>query len=143
VSVIDIAPVEYAGACHCGALRVRYRTALLPRDWQIRACQCSFCRAHAALTTSDPEGELVLSGREPLLQRYRFGSGTTEFWICRQCGVYVSATMDGRGVLNVHCLRPISADTCVPIPMQYGEESVERKRERRAARWTPLRSTEA
>ncbi len=129
---------EYPAGCHCGALQARYRTALAPSSWEIRACQCSFCRAHAAITTSDPGGELLLSGAEPHLQRYRFGMGITEFWICRQCGVYVAATMEGRGVLNVRSLRPMPADLCEPIPMQYGQESIEGKRERRAARWTPL-----
>jgi hypothetical protein len=133
---------EYTGGCHCGALQVGYRTALLPSAWEIRACQCSFCQTHSAVTTSDPSGELVLSGNEPLLQRYRFGTGITEFWICSRCGVYVAATMDGLGVLNVRCLRPFPGGLREPISMQYDQESVASKRARRAARWTPLGSIE-
>ncbi len=71
--------------------------------------------------------------------RYRFGTGITEFWICIRCGVYVAATMNGLGVLNVRSLRPMPGNLREPIPMEYGQESVEDKRERRAGRWTPLR----
>lgn len=129
----------YLGGCHCGALAYRYSTALLASAWEVRACQCSFCRAHGGLTTSDPAGTLSLSANdESALERYRFGSGITQFWICRNCGVYVAASMEGFGVINVRALKPSPADLPEPIAMQYGQESTQGRRERRVARWTPL-----
>ena len=132
---------SYLGGCHCGALGYRYTTSLSVSAWQVRACQCSFCRAHGALTTSDPNGSLTLiCPDESLLPRYRFGTGVTEFWICRRCGVYVAARMEGFGVINVRSLKPLPPDLPEPVPMQYGEESVDGKRARRTERWTPLSS---
>ena len=76
--------VEYLIRCHCGALSARYQTAQPVASWNVRACQCSFCRAHDALSISDPAGRLEFSARSPeRLQRYRFGSGITEFLLCR------------------------------------------------------------
>ena len=50
--------IEYPGSCYCASIGFRYRTAISPQDWSIRACQCRFCVAHDALSTSDPGGEL-------------------------------------------------------------------------------------
>ena len=49
------------GGCHCGRLRVAFTTARAPTELPLRACQCTFCRRHGGLTTSDPEGEVVLT----------------------------------------------------------------------------------
>src|ERR1039458_1739958 len=126
--------IEYLARCHCGALTARYRTALEPSAWSVRACQCSFCRSHGVLTTSDPSGSRV--------SRYRFGGRTAEFLICRECGVYVGVQMEtdkGRfGVLNVLTLRPLLMDLQVSVPMDYGVETAEVRRLRRETRWTPV-----
>jgi hypothetical protein len=72
--------VEFSAQCHCGVLTARYSTQKPPGEWPIRACQCSFCRAHGALSTSDPMGRLRFGCSRPeLLQRYRFATGTAEF----------------------------------------------------------------
>lgn len=46
----------YEGQCHCGNLQLRFESAIAPENLPLRACQCSFCRAHGALTVSDPAG---------------------------------------------------------------------------------------
>jgi hypothetical protein len=134
--------VEYLARCHCGVLTARYRTAIPPADWSVRACQCAFCRSHGALATSDPEGLLEFRSANPTqVQRYRFGGRTAEFLICRECGVYVGVQMvtdKGRfGVLNVLTLRPLFALSAAE-PMDYGAESAEGRRLRRESRWTPV-----
>jgi hypothetical protein len=64
--------IEYLARCHCGALTARYRTAIAPVEWAVRACQCSFCRSHGAIATSDPEGLLEFRSSDPnRVQRYR------------------------------------------------------------------------
>jgi hypothetical protein len=135
--------VEYLASCHCGSLEARYRTALPVADWSVRACQCAFCRAHGALTTSDPAGTLAFAARDQeRVHRYRFGSGATDFLLCRECGVYVGArlleTRGHFGVLNTRALRPIPAGLPEPALMQYGDEPPELRAERRTQRWTPL-----
>lgn len=135
--------IEYLGRCHCGVLTVRYRTALAPSAWPVRACQCSFCRSHGTAATCDPAGEIEFRATDPeKVQRYRFGTRTADALLCRECGVFVGAQMKsdaGRfGVLNVQTLRPRPADLIAAEPVDVGEEGVETRRARRAARWTPV-----
>ena len=133
----------YEGRCHCGAIGFEYRTALPGERWNIRACQCTFCRAHDALSTSDPDGELAFEFRESEhLQRYRFGGRTADFLICKRCGVYVAVQMlvDDRalGVINVHALLDPPAALSSAVPMSYDGESAAERRLRRRQRWTPV-----
>src|SRR5215472_15639056 len=100
--------VTLHGGCHCKNLKVTFETARDPSELPLRACQCSFCVRHGGITTSDPEGLLVVDvERAGDLSRYRFALGVTDFLVCRTCGVYVAAVMEdeGRqalGVLNVN-----------------------------------------
>ena len=134
---------EYFARCHCGSVTARYRTALPVSAWSVRACQCDFCRTHNALSTSDPSGFLSFQASDPeRVQRYRFGTRTTEFMLCRECGVYVGARIEtdkGRfGILNIVTLMPLLAGVPGAQPMNYGAEAAEEKRMRREALWTPL-----
>lgn len=133
----------YSGSCHCGAIGYAFRTAVAPADWSIRACQCAFCRAHAALSCSDPHGELAFVEREPgLLERYRFGLRTADFLLCRRCGVYIGATIeadgDRFGIFNTRALGDPPTDLPAAQPMVYDGEDTAARRARRAARWTPV-----
>lgn len=133
----------YSGSCHCGAIGFSYRTHEPPAAWSVRACQCSFCRAHAGLTTSDPSGSVEFhEHRAGLLQRYRFGLRVTDFLLCRACGVYVGAEMEteaGRfGIINIHALCPIPESLGPALAMEYGSESTAERIERRTERWTPV-----
>jgi len=134
---------SFEGRCHCGAIGLTYRTALPGDRWGIRACQCTFCRLHDALSTSDPQGGLDFAIREPeLLQRYRFGGRTADFLLCRRCGVYVGAQMsagDGSfGIVNLHALREPPSGLPPAVAMSYEGESARERQERRMRRWTPV-----
>jgi len=134
--------IEYLARCHCGLLSARYRTAIAPAEWPLRACQCSFCRAHGAIATSDPQGSLEFHSADPAqLLRYRFGGRTADFLICSKCGTFVGVEIEsdkGRfGVLNALTLRP-GIDLSAAAPVDFGSESPEARRLRREARWTPL-----
>jgi hypothetical protein len=131
------------GGCHCGALRVAFETKLDPGTLPLRACQCSFCRRHGGITTSDPAGRLVVTVRAPeLLQRYRFALGITDFLVCRACGVYVAATMESEGrtlgVLNVNVLEEREPFRRSAEPMNYGAEDAASRTDRRAKIWMPV-----
>jgi hypothetical protein len=141
-----MAEIEYLARCHCGAVTARYRTALGPSAWSVRACRCSFCRGHGAITTSDPSGSLAFCFEDPTrVSHYRFGGRTADFLICRECGMYVGvqmATDTGRfGILNVLTLRPLLTHLPPAEPVDYGAETAEARRTRREARWTPLVSS--
>jgi len=133
----------YAGSCHCGAIGFSYRTSKLPAAWTVRACQCTFCRGHSALTTSDPSGSVEFHEyRTGLLQRYRFGLRVTNFLLCRSCGVYIGAEIEtkaGRfGIINIKALRPNPVVLGPTASMDYSSESVEQRLARREARWSPV-----
>ncbi len=135
--------MQYLARCHCGQIAAHYHTEKPPSAWELRACQCSFCRAHGALTTSDPQGLLEFCAATPaLLQRYRFASRSTEFLICRECGVYVGASLSAasqrRGILNVHTLSVALRALPAPQAVDYARESSAERQSRRLKRWTPL-----
>ena len=142
-SALNATVIEYLAHCHCGALEARYRTALAPASWSVRASQCWFCRAHAALSTSDPAGTLAFTARHiGRVHRYRFGGRSADYLICHECGVCVGARLETRrgrfGILNTRALRPIPAEFAEPVLMDYSDEPAEARQRRREERWTPL-----
>lgn len=134
---------SFEGACHCKAIGFVYRTAHHPGEWNIRACQCNFCRAHAALTASDPQGflEFIEHDRD-VMRLYRFGQRTADFLICSSCGVYIGAAMKserGRfGIINTRALWALSLSLREPAPMNYEREQAAERTGRREERWTPV-----
>ena len=133
---------EHRGGCHCGNLRVKLRLTQPPEDVRLRACGCSFCRAHNTRTTSDPNGSVdIHAGDWSLVERYRFGTGTAEFVICRRCGVYIGAigeTATGmRAVINTNCLEDRAAFTQQANAVDHDGEATGDRLARRTANWTP------
>jgi hypothetical protein len=127
------------GGCHCGNIKVAFETVLDPKALPLRACQCSFCRRHGGVTTSDPAGRLVIEvGQPEQLLRYRFALGITDFLVCRTCGVYVAAVMASIGVLNVNVLDEREPFARPAQPMNYGTEGIADREARRAKVWMPV-----
>lgn len=134
---------DYSGACHCGAIGYVYSCETTPADWAIRACQCRFCRAHDALSASDPAATIEFVATEPdQLQRYRFGLHTADFLLCHRCGVYIGASIEtpnGRfGIINTHALTDPAPATAKPQPISYDGEETEGRVARREERWSPV-----
>jgi hypothetical protein len=132
----------WQGRCHCGAIGFRYTTDREPAAWSVRACQCTFCRAHAAIATSDPAGRIEFRTERPeRLVRYRFGLRSADFLICRDCGVFIGAVMASGdrsfGIVNVNALSPIPVGVAAPQPMSYDGESADQRSHRREERWSP------
>ena len=94
------------------------------------------------VSTSDSAGTVELSAREGALQLYRFGQRTADFWICRNCGVYVAAVMESGGrryaVINVQALEARPASLAAPTESRLDGESKAERNERRLQRWTPV-----
>jgi hypothetical protein len=135
-------PTTLRGGCHCGNLAIVLETERDPGMLPLRACQCSFCRRHGAVTTADPAGLLRVTAADPSqVVRYRFALGITEFHVCRACGVYVAATMAEHGrtlaVVNVQAFDDPAPFARPAEPMHYGAETVEERTARRAERWMP------
>src|SRR5262245_56597280 len=112
----------HRGGCHCGNVGWTLTTRLAAGELPVRACQCSFCRRHGALTTSDPAGTLAFAVQDPVaLRRYRFGTGSADFLLCARCGVYVAAVMEENdrrfGIVNLNSLDARADLTPLPEAM--------------------------
>jgi hypothetical protein len=134
---------SFEGACHCGALEYTYETAVPPKRWSVRACQCGFCLGHGAHSTSDAKGQVSFRYLQPdRLRRYRFGLRTADFLICRQCGMYIGAVMlTGGGavaVINVNTLKGSPRTLSEAKLVNHKNESLEERRGRRLKTWTPV-----
>ena len=131
------------GGCHCGNISYVFDASVKAEALGLRACQCSFCRAHGARTTSDPQGEISLSVQDKnALQRYRFGLQTADFLICRVCGVFVGALMakDEKRyfTVNANTFKPPPAYDIVAVAMDFAAEDTDGRTDRRAHKWTPV-----
>ena len=135
------------GACHCGAIRVRFESPQAADAIQVRACQCGFCRRHGAKTVSDPGGRLAFQAAPGVARRYRFATATADFLICEGCGGYVGVVqeIDGAlyGVLNVVGTDIAALAGRPGEPMDYSAESVDARAARRRLNWSPASVTEA
>ena len=134
--------MEHFGGCHCGNIRVRLQLSKPPQDTPLRACTCSFCRAHSTRTVADLAGLFELSADDwSLVERYRFGSRTADYIVCRRCGVYVGAVCETSGgtraVVNVNSLDDRASFTQVPSVSDYEGETTAARLSRRAVKWMP------
>lgn len=129
---------EIHGVCHCGNASFVIHTGIPAADIQGRACDCSFCRMHAAPNWSDPDRTAVIQILdERHLQKCRFALRTADFYVCTTCGAYLGAVLaDDTGTwatLNPR-LTPIRVGEDVA---SYGAEDRDDRIERRKRVWTP------
>jgi hypothetical protein len=137
---------KHHGGCHCGNIRIVVEFTTVPAQTPLRACQCSFCRAHSVRSASDPAGSLKVWARDwSEVVRYRFGTRTADMLLCRGCGVYIGAiteTSNGLlGIVNINALADQSAFTMAPELADFSAEEesgrlVDRQA-RRVSKWMP------
>jgi hypothetical protein len=130
------------GSCHCGNLRFTFdwpdRGSIIP----VRACGCDLCTKHKAVWTSHPNGAFnLVIGDEGQLNRYRFGTRTADFHICRVCGVMpittcvISATR--YAVVNIHTFNGMDRARLIERATDFEGETTESRLDRRQRSWTP------
>jgi hypothetical protein len=127
------------GQCHCG--NIRY-ALLWPAASPViaRACGCSFCRKHGGSWTSHPDAKLAVDiEAADLVSKYRFGTGTAEFFVCAGCGVVplVTSTIDGRiyAVVNVNAFGTLDPAALERRPAHFDGEAVDARLDRRTRNW--------
>jgi hypothetical protein len=135
---------SYPGACHCRNLELRLGSDKTPLDLGLRSDTCSFCNKHHALYTSDPEGEIHIAvGDANFVERYRIGTKTADFLLCKVCGVFVAAYVPEPplAVVNVNVLDERAAFLVNPVKAaDFERESLEQRLARRRRTWTPVLS---
>jgi hypothetical protein len=138
----EFGEMEHSGGCHCGNIHVRLRLSKRPQDCPLRACACTFCRSHSTRTVADVDGLVELWADDwPLVERYRFGSRTADYMVCRRCGVYIAAVCETaagtRAVVNVNCLSDRAGFTSAPAVTEYEGEKTDARLARRVVNWMP------
>jgi hypothetical protein len=91
---------------------------------------------------SDPGGLFAVEAEDwSLVERYRFGTRTCDFLICRRCGVFIAAvtemTEGVRAVVNVNCLNDRGRFISAPTMHEFQGETIDSRLSRRAANWMP------
>jgi hypothetical protein len=115
--------MQVTGGCHCGNVRVSLELPRPTAEYSPRACDCDFCRKHAAAYISDAKGALSIAiTDERELARYRQGSETAEFLVCRRCGVLVAVTHDGHATVNARVVDAAFAAEQAVSPKQLSAE---------------------
>ena len=131
----------FQGSCHCGAIRGVLQATKPAAELQVRACQCSFCTRHGAMTVSDPTGRATFDIERAALSPYQFGTRTGTSLICSRCGTYAGVMLEDGGktwsVLNVRGLAIPEFAGRTAEPVVYDGESADARIARRKAKWTP------
>jgi hypothetical protein len=132
--------MRHSGGCHCGNISVQLSLSRAPDQMPLRSCSCSFCRAHGTRTLSDRDGQAEITVADwSLAEKYRFGSRTADYVLCRRCGVYVGAVCETnsglRAVINTNCLDDRAAFTQTPAAPDYDGEATDVRLARRATNW--------
>jgi len=129
------------GTCHCGAIRATLQSTQAPEALQVRACQCSFCTRHGAMTASDPAGRATFHMQRAALTRYQFGTHSGTSLICASCGVYAGVILEDGGktwsALNVRGLAVAELQGRLAEPVVYDGETPQARIARRKVKWTP------
>ena len=134
----------YKSRCHCGAVTVELETESDPAEIEVRECQCSFCRAHGAVSASDPNGRIRYIEHElGAITRYQFGTKSCDFILCRHCGVYMGATMaddetPGYSTTQIKHYEDKALFTKQARHPDYDDEPLESRQTRRRKTWTPI-----
>ncbi|MDH3738984.1 MAG: hypothetical protein OER92_07305 [Alphaproteobacteria bacterium] len=131
------------GSCHCGNIRFVFRRPETGDGIAVRACGCTFCLKHRGVWTSHPQGRVELAYDDSeRVQRYRFGTATADFYICRECGVapIVTSDIDGSSyaVVNVNCFDDVDRAELVETATDFDGEATDDRLARRQRNWSPL-----
>jgi hypothetical protein len=92
---------------------------------------------------SDRDGQAEITVADwSLAEKYRFGSRTADYVLCRRCGVYIGAVCEThagmRAVINTNCLDDRAAFTQRPAAPDYDGEATDIRLTRRATNWMPV-----
>lgn len=134
---------EFRGGCHCGNITYVFGARAPLEELGLRRDMCSFCTAHGARNTSDPNGAMRIQVRDAAkLNRYRFGLKTADFLVCRDCGAYIGALLEDGGkswfTVNVNSFTEKPPPDFPAVPHDFDSEDTHTRIARRKARWTPV-----
>jgi hypothetical protein len=129
-------------SCHCGNIHVAFDRPDSGSTIAVRACGCGLCTKHGAVWTSHPEGRFHLQvADETRAARYRFGTKTADFHVCRTCGVIpiVTCLIEGTryAVFNANTFDDVDRSELIEAATNFDGETTENRLARRRRNWTP------
>ena len=98
--------MNYAGSCHCGAVRFEVEA---PEVIEAERCNCSICAKSGYLHLIVPRSRFRLLSGADSLTTYTFNTGVARHTFCKVCGVkpfYVPRSNPDGMDINVNCLDP-------------------------------------
>ena len=131
---------EIVGSCHCGNIRFSLHWPEWNPPITVRACQCTFCRKHGGVYTSNPSGRLQINiADSSRVTPYAFGTRTAEFHTCQVCGAVpvVTSEIDGvlHAVVNVNTFENVDKTDLNASPSDFDAEDLGGRLERRKRNW--------
>ena len=128
------------GSCHCGNISFELTWDPDPETIPARACGCSFCLKHGGVWTSNPEGALRATVRDPAqVSQYSFGTKTADFHVCGKCGIvpFVTSIIDGGlyAVVSVNAFNNVDPAMLSRSPVSFDEETTDTRLRRRKRNW--------
>ena len=114
--------MEYAGSCHCGAIRFAFESEPIIDGMR---CNCSICRRKGAVMSSFtlPPEHLKIEDSDGLLSSYRFDDEVAGHYFCSRCGIFtfVSTRLNpGEFRVNLGCVDGVDGST-LPVTLFDGE----------------------
>lgn len=128
------------GKCHCGNIAFELDWPQPEGEIAVRACGCDFCTKHGGVYTAHPQAALRARIGDPAeLTLYRFGHGTAEFHVCRQCGAvpFVTSLIDDNlyAVVNVNTFENFPREQLSQSPSDFSGEDTTQRLSRRQTNW--------
>jgi hypothetical protein len=134
--------MKIEGKCHCGNISYVFDWPGDQSEIPVRSCGCTFCVKHCGTYTShrDAKIEAVIHD-EALVSKYRFGTGTADFFVCSRCGAvpFVTSEIQGRlfAVVNVNTFEGVDPSILKRSATNFDGEDTESRLDRRRRTWIP------
>jgi hypothetical protein len=130
------------GGCHCRNIHFELHWPQSETSIAVRNCSCTFCQKHGGAWTSHRDAELLAYVNDSsLVSKYRFGTGTADFYVCSVCGVvpFVAFEIDGQqyAVVNTRTFKDLSAMTLSNSRSDFDGEETGDRLARRQRNWIP------
>lgn len=128
------------GGCHCGNIGFELQWPESQTEIGIRKCGCTFCQKHGGAWTSHPDARLAAGIGDPSqVSKYRFGTGTADFYVCSTCGVtpFVLSEIDDRlyAVVSVNAFGDVGGFSFSETSTDFEGEDTGSRLDRRKRNW--------
>lgn len=135
------------GKCHCGNITYVFHWPGDASEIPVRSCGCTFCIKHGGTYTSHREAKLTAAIHDKeSVSKYRFGTGTADFFVCSRCGAvpFVTSEIQGQvhAVVNVNTFEDVDRAIFRQSMTDFDGEDTESRLDRRRRTWIPNVSIE-